>query len=61
MNWFTKLLPPKVKASTVLSKKRVPEGIWVKCSACSGVIYRMELGEKFRGLSEVQSSYAHDG
>lgn len=45
MNWFTKLLPPKVKASTVLSKKRVPEGIWVKCSACSGVIYRMELGE----------------
>ncbi len=45
MSWFTKLLPPKVKASTVLSKKRVPEGIWVKCSECSGVIYRMELDE----------------
>ena len=45
MNWFTKLLPPKIKATTNLSKRGVPEGIWVKCPECSEVLYQVELGQ----------------
>ena len=44
MNWFTKLLPPKIKSGASLSKKGVPEGIWVKCSECTEVLYQEELG-----------------
>ena len=44
MNWFTKLLPPKIKPGT-LDKKGVPEGIWVKCPECSSVLYQVELGQ----------------
>ncbi len=43
MNWFTKLLPPKIKSGASLSKKGVPEGIWVKCSECAAVLYQLEL------------------
>ena len=44
MNWFTKLLPPKIKSSASLAKKGVPEGIWVKCPECTEVLYQEELG-----------------
>lgn len=44
MNWFTKLLPPKIKSGPSLSKKGVPEGIWVKCPECTEVLYQEELG-----------------
>ena len=44
MNWFTKLLPPKIKSSASLTKKGVPEGIWVKCPECTAVLYQLELG-----------------
>ncbi len=44
MNWFTKLLPPKIKSGASLSKKGVPEGIWVKCPECTEVLYQEELG-----------------
>ncbi len=43
MNWFTDLLPPKIKSGGRLSKKGVPEGIWVKCPECSSVLYQVEL------------------
>ncbi|MDE0309489.1 MAG: acetyl-CoA carboxylase, carboxyltransferase subunit beta [Acidiferrobacterales bacterium] len=43
MNWFTKLLPPKIKSGARLSKKGVPEGIWVKCPQCTEVLYQEEL------------------
>ncbi len=43
MNWFTDLLPPKIKSGGRLSKKGVPEGIWVKCPECSAVLYQVEL------------------
>ena len=44
MNWFSKLLPPKIKAGATLAKKGVPEGIWVKCNQCTAVLYKVELG-----------------
>ncbi len=43
MNWFTNLLPPKIKSGGRLSKKGVPEGIWVKCPECASVLYQVEL------------------
>lgn len=42
MNWFDKLLPPKIKSRGVV-KKAVPEGLWSKCPGCSGVLYHAEI------------------
>ena len=42
MNWFSKLVPSKIR--TVGGNKRtVPEGLWIKCDGCSAVLYRSEL------------------
>ncbi len=43
MNWFDKILPPKIKSSTGLGKRGVPEGLWTKCPTCNAVLYRAEL------------------
>lgn len=43
MNWFDKILPPKVKSGATFGKKSVPEGLWNKCPACNAVLYRAEL------------------
>jgi len=43
MNWFERLLPPKVKTERVAGKRGVPEGLWTKCDSCSAVLYRAEL------------------
>ncbi len=43
MNWFERLLPPKVKSGAGLGKRGVPEGLWTKCPECSAVLYRAEL------------------
>ena len=42
MTWLDKLLPPRIKRST-LGAKRVPEGLWVKCPACDAVLYGADL------------------
>ncbi len=42
MNWFTKLLPSRIRTETS-SKKSIPEGLWSKCNACNAVLYRAEL------------------
>jgi acetyl-CoA carboxylase carboxyl transferase subunit beta len=43
MNWFERLIPPKIKVRDALSKRSVPEGLWHKCAACSAVLYGSEL------------------
>ncbi|GIS88349.1 MAG: hypothetical protein CM1200mP18_10590 [Gammaproteobacteria bacterium] len=43
MNWFERLIPPKIKVRNPLSKRSVPEGLWRKCEACSAVLYGSEL------------------
>ncbi|MDH3281027.1 MAG: acetyl-CoA carboxylase, carboxyltransferase subunit beta [Gammaproteobacteria bacterium] len=43
MNWFEKILPPKIKSGAGLGKRGVPEGLWTKCDQCSAVLYRAEL------------------
>lgn len=42
MNWFEKILPPKIKTAR-LGKSAVPQGLWNKCSACQAVLYGVEL------------------
>ena len=41
MNWFEKLIPPKIKSSS--AKKGVPQGVWSKCDKCDSVLYNAEL------------------
>lgn len=41
MSWLNKILPSKIKTES--ARKRVPEGIWSKCSKCNAVLYRAEL------------------
>ena len=45
MNWFQKLLPPKIKRREqgAESKKNVPEGLWHKCPSCQAVLYHSDL------------------
>ncbi|WP_424945811.1 acetyl-CoA carboxylase, carboxyltransferase subunit beta [Candidatus Spongiihabitans sp.] len=43
MNWFDKILPPKIKTVRKIGRKGVPEGLWNKCTACQAVLYGVEL------------------
>ena len=43
MNWFEKILPPKIKSGAGAGKRGVPEGLWTKCPGCGAVLYRAEL------------------
>jgi len=44
MSWLNKLLPPKIKRETRVSKSSaVPEGLWSKCPACEAVLYHTDL------------------
>lgn len=42
MNWFTKLLPSRIRTEGG-TRKSVPEGLWAKCNACGAVLYRAEM------------------
>ena len=46
MNWFSKLLPSRIRTEGG-SKKNVPEGLWAKCNACSAVLYRAEMERNY--------------
>jgi acetyl-CoA carboxylase carboxyl transferase subunit beta len=41
MTWFEKIIPSRIK--TERRTRSVPEGLWIKCSACDAVLYRAEL------------------
>ena len=43
MNWFTNLLPTRIRTESNTARKSVPEGLWSKCSSCSAVLYRADL------------------
>ena len=42
MSWFEKLMPSRIRTEGG-NKRNVPEGVWVKCNACSAMLYRAEL------------------
>jgi acetyl-CoA carboxylase carboxyl transferase subunit beta len=41
MTWFAKIMPSRIK--TERRTRSVPEGLWIKCTACDAVLYRAEL------------------
>jgi acetyl-CoA carboxylase carboxyl transferase subunit beta len=41
MAWFEKIVPSRIK--TERRSRSVPEGIWIKCTACDSPLYRAEL------------------
>ena len=41
MSWFEKIMPSRIK--TERRTRSVPEGLWIKCTACDSVLYRAEL------------------
>jgi acetyl-CoA carboxylase carboxyl transferase subunit beta len=43
MTWLQKLLPPRIKSTPGVSRKSMPEGLWIKCPACEAVLYRTDL------------------
>ena len=44
MNWLRKLVPSRIDSDTRKSKQRgVPEGVWMRCSACGAMLYRGEV------------------
>lgn len=42
MSWFEKLVP-RVNTNVETRDHSVPEGLWLKCHHCDGVLYRAEL------------------
>ncbi|MFW5816094.1 MAG: acetyl-CoA carboxylase, carboxyltransferase subunit beta [Wenzhouxiangella sp.] len=42
MSWFQKLMPGRIRTEGGSSRK-VPDGLWMKCKACDGVLYQPEL------------------
>ncbi len=43
MSWLSKLLPSKIRTSTEDKGGTVPEGLWVNCPQCKGMLYQPEL------------------
>jgi acetyl-CoA carboxylase carboxyl transferase subunit beta len=46
VSWFEKLLPSRIRTEGG-NKRTVPEGLWSKCGACGGVLYKAELERNF--------------
>ncbi len=42
MSWFQKLMPSRIRTEGPTTRK-VPDGLWTKCSSCDAVLYRPEL------------------
>jgi acetyl-CoA carboxylase carboxyl transferase subunit beta len=41
MSWFDKIIPSRIR--TEQRSRSVPEGLWIKCPACSAQLYTAEL------------------
>ncbi|MCC2625436.1 MAG: acetyl-CoA carboxylase carboxyl transferase subunit beta [Burkholderiales bacterium] len=46
MSWLSKILPPKVQASS--NKMNVPEGLWCKCDNCNEILYHTDLDNNLK-------------
>ncbi len=42
MTWLKKLMPSRIRTEGG-AKRTVPEGLWIKCEACSAILYRAEV------------------
>ncbi|MBF0135379.1 MAG: acetyl-CoA carboxylase, carboxyltransferase subunit beta [Magnetococcus sp. DMHC-1] len=41
MNWFERIIRPKIKVSA--KRTQAPEGLWIKCPECSQTLFQKEL------------------
>ena len=48
MNWFDKIIPPKIKTVKQIRRSGVPEGLWNKCTSCQAVLYAVELARSLQ-------------
>lgn len=48
MNWFDKIIPPKIKTVSNIRRKGVPEGLWNKCTSCQAVLYAVDLARSLQ-------------
>ncbi|MXZ81366.1 MAG: acetyl-CoA carboxylase carboxyltransferase subunit beta [Gammaproteobacteria bacterium] len=49
MNWFDKILPPKINPALRLRKRKgVPEGLWTNCTDCQAVLYVSDLDKSLQ-------------
>ncbi|MCH8228268.1 MAG: acetyl-CoA carboxylase carboxyl transferase subunit beta, partial [Proteobacteria bacterium] len=42
MSWLQKLMPSRIRTAGG-TKRKVPEGLWTTCPACSAYLYKPEL------------------
>jgi acetyl-CoA carboxylase carboxyl transferase subunit beta len=42
VSWFEKLMPSRIRTDGV-TKRTVPEGLWIRCEGCDATLYRPEL------------------
>jgi acetyl-CoA carboxylase carboxyl transferase subunit beta len=45
MSWLEKILPPRIKYDRVELRQSMPSGLWVKCTACSAILFHEHLKE----------------
>ncbi len=43
MSWIDKILPPRINKNSDAGARRVPEGLWIKCTSCESVLYKDDL------------------
>jgi len=41
MNWITNFVRPKIRA--LVTKKEVPDNLWLKCPSCEGMLFHRDL------------------
>jgi acetyl-CoA carboxylase carboxyl transferase subunit beta len=42
-NWLDKIVPARIKASSIEKASQVPEGLWTRCPECQAVLYQPDL------------------
>jgi acetyl-CoA carboxylase carboxyl transferase subunit beta len=52
MAWFDDLKTPRIKSQVSERTSKVPEGLWVKCTACGEILQTKPLREHFQVCSE---------
>lgn len=45
MSWLERILPPRIKYDRVSLRQSMPSGLWLKCTACSAILFHAHLQE----------------
>lgn len=58
MAWFSK--DKELKSSSESPKKRIPEGLWIKCVSCKEMVYRKEVEKNLKVCPRCNYHYRLD-